>query len=356
MHHMTNNETSRRSWLKTMGLGVGALLAGGYGGGGGLVGRFGRQAAAAGAEVKPAAGADGVLRVAHITDVHVQPERGGGRGMAACLRHIQSRKDRPSLILNTGDCIMDSFNHDRARTDLQWELWSKVLKDECSLPIEHCLGNHDIWGWNKTRSGTRGVEPQWGKQRGMEALGLDRPYHSFDHGAWHFIMLDSMVPFEEGYRARLDEEQFAWLQADLKSVGRKRPVLVGSHIPLFSPSAIIRTAGEDPALPGRMAATGANSHVDIRRIAELFKWHPNVKLCISGHLHEIDRADYRGVTYANNPAVSGAWWNGLIAERWGEMYTMLELHPDGRFAIEHVDYGWDAEKEQAKEAAPAKAA
>ncbi|MCA9285344.1 MAG: hypothetical protein KDA22_09030 [Phycisphaerales bacterium] len=39
------------------------------------------------------------LRLAHLTDVHVQPERAAGDGMAACLDHLMMRPDRPELIL-----------------------------------------------------------------------------------------------------------------------------------------------------------------------------------------------------------------------------------------------------------------
>ena len=328
--------TSRRSWLKAMGIGAGALLGS----------RWGSPAwgeAQTAAKIAPAM--EGVLRVAHMTDVHVLPERRGAEGMAACLRHIHEH-GKPSLILNTGDCIMDSFNQDKARTDLQWELWHKVLRDECSLPIKHCLGNHDIWGWNKQRSKTTGSEALWGKARGLEELGLAQGYYSFDHGAWHFIVLDSMVPFEDSYRARLDEEQFAWLAADLKKTDPNRPVLVGSHIPLFSTSVAIRHATPNVEV-GEVVIGGGAMHMDIRRIAALFEKHPNVKLCISGHLHEIDRAEYKGVTYITNPAVSGGWWAGKVANRWGQMYTMLELRPDGSFGVEHVDYGWVVQKEPA---------
>jgi 3',5'-cyclic AMP phosphodiesterase CpdA len=297
-----------------------------------------------GEAAKGTAAADGVLRVAHITDVHVLPERRGGEGMAACLRHVQEH-GKPSLIVNTGDCVMDTFKADKARADLQWELWRKVLKEECSLPVKSCLGNHDIWGWHKQRSGTTGREAQWGKRRGLDELGLDRSYYSFDHGAWHFVMLDSMVPFQDSYRARLDDEQFAWLAADLKKVDPKRPVMVGSHIPIFSPSTAIRHATED-AEAGQIVVGGGAMHMDVRRIAGLFERHPNVKLCVSGHLHEIDRAEYKGVTYVTNPAVCGAWWGpAKVAKRWGPMYTMLELRPDGTFGIEYVDYGWKAQPE-----------
>jgi hypothetical protein len=68
--------------------------------------------------------------------------------------------------------------------------------------------------------------------------------------------------------------------------------------------------------------------------------HPNVKLCVSGHLHQIDRADYRGVTYVTSPAVCGGWWAGNHVDIFGEMYTILDLHADGTFDIDYVDYGW----------------
>ena len=47
---------------------------------------------------------------------------------------------------------------DDARTQLQWDLWKSVLKNECSLPIESCIGNHDIWGWHRRHAHTRGDE------------------------------------------------------------------------------------------------------------------------------------------------------------------------------------------------------
>ena len=41
-----------------------------------------------------------------------------------------------------------------------------------------------------------------------------------------------------------------------------------------------------------------------------------------------------------NPAVCGGWWKGLHRGVFGEMYTLLDLHADGTFDVEHVDYGW----------------
>jgi 3',5'-cyclic-AMP phosphodiesterase len=309
-------------------------------------------AMALGAEVlaTPTPSLKGGLRVAHLTDIHVQPERGGGRGMAACLRHVRELARPVDLILNTGDSIYDSYRRTEERTKLLWDLWHKMLKDECALPLVNCIGNHDIWGWDKKRSKTTGEEGRWGKKWAMEALGLERPYYSLDRGGWHLVVLDSVVPFDEKtYRARLDDEQFAWLERDLAATDPKRPVMVASHIPIMSPAAILNSSAESATTRGELAGKGGSMHLDVARISRLFAKHPNVKVCVSGHLHLIDRAEYRGVTYLCNPAVSGSWWKGRHLETFGEMYTVLDLMPDGTFGVEYVSYGWVAEAAPEKE-------
>ena len=322
--------TSRREWLKATGMSIGAWI------GAGLTAGCGRRSPLGPASENLGGGS---IRVAHLTDVHVQPELGAHEGFARCLRHLQSQKQPPALILNTGDSIYDALYQDRSRTEQQWELWRKVLRDECSLPVKHCLGNHDMWGWGKERSGTTGSEPGWGKQWALDELGMDRPYHAFDHGAWRFIMLDSCQPLEneEIWHTRLDDEQFAWLEAELSKTNR--PVLIGSHVPIMSP-AVLLDPGRIGGTPDAPALAVRRCHIDVKRIGQLFAKHPHVKLCISGHLHQIDRADYRGVTYMSNPAVSGGWWKGKHIDTFGAMYTLFDLHQNGTFDVEHVDYGW----------------
>jgi Icc protein len=185
---------NRRSWLKRFGLGAAAATAG-------LSGRVpllsGSSALAAPAPpVSPAAGRS--IRIAQLTDIHLQPERGAVEGFTQCLHHMQSQADRPDLIVFTGDLIMDSYRKPDARTAVQWDLWGRVLKAECSLPHMALLGNHDIWGWDKKKSKTTGNEPGWGKKRATDQLGLARPYYSFDRNGWHFVMLDSVQPFGDG--------------------------------------------------------------------------------------------------------------------------------------------------------------
>src|SRR4051812_44553438 len=63
----------------------------------------------------------GSLRIAHLTDVHVQPGNRSRRGLVRCLRHVHSLRDRPDLILTGGDAIGDAMQADRSRTRAQWE-------------------------------------------------------------------------------------------------------------------------------------------------------------------------------------------------------------------------------------------
>ena len=92
------------------------------------------------------------LRIAHLTDIHLQPELEAARGFAACLAHVQTRPTAvggdsvdtspPDLIITGGDTIMDAFEADMARTKLQWELWRKLKADHCGLEMHSVVGNH----------------------------------------------------------------------------------------------------------------------------------------------------------------------------------------------------------------------
>jgi 3',5'-cyclic AMP phosphodiesterase CpdA len=291
-------------------------------------------------EVRPAAekpGARRVLRIAHMTDIHLQPERAADKGFAAALRHAQDLKDKPGLILTGGDTIMDSFGQDDARTTLQWNLFKSVMKQECSLPVKSCIGNHDTWGWNRKDSKTTGEEPLWGKRRAVHELGLPNRYYSFDRAGWHFIMLDSThTDGADGYVAKLDEEQYEWLASDLAKTSAKTPVLLLSHQPILSAAAFLDGENEKT---GNWQVPGAWMHIDVRRLKDLFKKHSNVKLSLSGHLHLVDRVDYCGVTYLCNGAVCAGWWKGDYQEC-DEGYGLIDLYDDGSFAHQYVAYNW----------------
>lgn len=277
------------------------------------------------------------LRVAHLTDLHIQPERRAAAGVAACLAHVREHA-KPDLIITGGDLIMDAFEQSFDRTKLLWGLLTDALKD-AGAPVSHCLGNHDIWGWNKGKSKTTGKEAGWGKAWAMEALGLATLYHAFDRGGWHVVVLDSVRedPRDpDGYIGGLDDEQFAWLSADLKA-HRAKPTMVVSHIPIMSVTVLDAGVDKD----GSKRVGGGVTFADWPRIKGLLLQNPQVRLAISGHMHLIDRVEYNGVTYCCNGAVSGNWWKGMHKEC-REGYTVVDLYADGAFQNTYVPFGWQA--------------
>lgn len=293
---------------------------------------------APGAPVSPAVRPAGrrVLRIAHLTDIHVGPDQAGksspAAGMTAALRHAQSLADRPGLLLFGGDCISDALYTPKDEVLAQWDVWDRVLAAEVKTPFRQCLGNHDIWGWARQDHAALEPDPYYGKTLALARLGMKDRYYTFDQAGWHFVVLDSMQPdytHGHGYIARLDDAQFAWLGRDLATTPATTPVCVLSHIPILTVAAHFdgeSERGHEWIVPG------AWMHIDARRIKDLFHQHSNVKVCLSGHLHLVDDVSYLGVRYLCNGAVCGGWWKGPHQE-FGPAYALLDLYDDGH--LEH---------------------
>ena len=84
---------------------------------------------------------------AFISDIHVKPSPVAEAGMAKALQHVNNLKAAPDFIINGGDSIMDALAAGKVKTQEQWDLFNKIMQAENKLPVKHCLGNHDIWGW-----------------------------------------------------------------------------------------------------------------------------------------------------------------------------------------------------------------
>lgn len=281
------------------------------------------------------------LRIAHLTDIHLQPERNAPEGLIACLNQVHSLPDRPDLILNGGDAVMDIVSADARRACQLWDLWDRIIGENCVIPIEHCLGNHDLWGYNKKRSGCTGREPLFGKHWAMERLRLPARYYSFDRGGWRFLVLDSNFMDEAGnFTARLDAEQMQWLRGTLAATPPSTPVLILSHAPILAGASVFLTGSEgETEKTGDWIVPGQWMHTDARLLSRLFAAHGNVRLCLSGHTHLHDRMDFRGTTYLCSGAVSGLWWRAGYWET-PPGYLLLDLYEDGSFHHTYMPTGW----------------
>ena len=114
----------------------------------------------------------------------------------------------PIFVIDNGDLV---FGGEPNKYRLFYETVSKLR-----VPLYTTLGNHDI------RENGR---PMYTKLFGS-------PYYSFDYGNDHFIFLDSSRGWAE--KRAIPEEQYVWLENNLKSVFGKR-IFVISHIPPTDP-------------------------------------------------------------------------------------------------------------------------
>ncbi|GAB2701509.1 hypothetical protein GCM10027037_28460 [Mucilaginibacter koreensis] len=281
------------------------------------------------AQAIPATAKKPVMRIAHITDVHLKNELNAPAKFAKCLHHLQSQQPKVDFILNGGDVVFDMNKENLSAISQQWQLVHHTMQTECSLPVRYCLGNHDIW-WYENSKG----QPTYGKQYAMNQLKLSNPYYSFTQNGWKFIVLDSVHLDVDGtwYIGKLGDEQFAWLENELKQTNANMPVLVLSHIPILTATNLI----EDNVV-NKWVMLGGDMHTDTAKIISLFYRHPNVKLCLSGHIHLREKLVYNNVTYLCNGAVSGAWWNGNRRET-APGYGLIDLYADGSFEERYVNY------------------
>lgn len=281
------------------------------------------------------------VRFVHMTDMHVKPERGSPVGFAASLQSLASINPAPEFIITGGDHIMDALATTRARADVQWDMYAKVLGENTKLKTYPVIGNHDVWGW--TAKDDYDAEAGFGKALALDRLKIPKGHYAFDAGAWHVIVLDNIARRSKAYFGELDAEQTEWLEADLKSNAGKKPVCLVSHIPLASVCALFFGYGGGKT-PENFWRMGDNlMHRNVKPLLKLLAAN-NVKLCISGHIHLLDRVDYLGMTFICDGAVSGAWWGGPFQEV-SEGYGLFDLFDDGTFDHQYITYQWTRPKE-----------
>jgi len=259
----------------------------------------------------------------HLTDMHVTPKRRGDQGYRACIESVRDLEPRPALALMGGDLAFDGLYNPKADFDEQIRLYREI-SDGLGIPHYPCIGNHDVLGWSSRRK-CPADDPELGKRMIMDRLQWqwERPYYSFDHGGWHFAVLDSIHPKQfdhgPGYEPRIGREQLEWLAYDLGAAG-DRPKVVMTHIAAFC------NRGQLGGDPHRKAMDGNMVLWDTAALRDVLERH-SVKALLQGHSHDVEEYRYNDVWYITSAAVSGAWWAGSWT---GSLpgYTVFRCHSD----------------------------
>jgi 3',5'-cyclic AMP phosphodiesterase CpdA len=275
------------------------------------------------------------IRFAHLTDIHVKPGLIEETGMAKALQHAHQLKPGVEFIINGGDAIMDALDADKATTETQFSLFKNILKKENTLPIYHTIGNHDVWGWFM-KENRPDNDRLYGKVWVVETFEMKNRYYSFSKGNWHFIVLDStQLNPAGGYIAKLDETQLEWLKQELAGIPADKFICIVSHIPILSICAGLFF--EKTEANGDLLIKRNLMHTDFLSLRKIFAAYPNIRVCISGHIHLQDEIEYLGIKYYCNGAVSGNWWKGSFQE-FTPAYAVMELYDDGRSKRTMIKY------------------
>jgi len=134
-----------------------------------------------------------VLRVAHLTDIHLKDKWDAPARFAKCIHHVQQQPD-VDFILNGGDVVFDINKENLDVINAQWSLWHKTLKAECSLPMHYVLGNHDVW-WSENDKGQTLYGKKYSMDQGRVWWGNRKFYNllALKKGTWFKGYLSSQL-------------------------------------------------------------------------------------------------------------------------------------------------------------------
>ncbi|RCS40611.1 hypothetical protein DTL42_24895 [Bremerella cremea] len=270
------------------------------------------------------------LVMAFLTDTH-QPAGNTDvmNQVGKLIDQIQAQETAPQLFVFGGDNVMSvDGNQSDEQTDIQFRQWKENVIDRLQVPSVSCIGNHDI-RW-KDRDADK-PEAYQEKARAIETFQMPARYYSADHGGWTFFLLDTYQ--YEG--CEIDEAQFAWLEEELKK--SDKPALVVTHAPLMSVTHFYEPS-IDKGLGKGYSIPGGWSPQRLTQIRDLFRRYPRVKLCLSGHMHTVDRCDVDNTTYICGGAVSGNWWGKQDYLGFAPTWIEVKLYPDGQWS--HQQHAW----------------
>ena len=265
------------------------------------------------------------IRIAFLTDTHL-PAGGHNDDLRRAVELAQSRF-RVNLFIFGGDNVFAAETGAREKANAQLENWQRLIGDSVRVGHASVLGNHDVWGLARG-----GAEFESGRRAALRAFGMPSRYYAFERAGWRFLMLDTVHPAPNSYKAFIDPEQRTWLEKQLEN---EKPTVVVGHVPIISAAQL--TAAETVRKSGIARVPPTRVLADSRYLTELFRQKPHVNLCLSGHLHMLERVLFRGVEYVCGGAVCGAWWKGEY-EHFGPRMSIIDLFPDGRSFVRSMSY------------------
>lgn len=177
-------------------------------------------------------------------------------------------KEKPGLILSTGDNVTGRTNDENLYRRQYQEFLSIV--DPLNVPFYSAAGNHDVYN-------------DLGQKLFQEMIAKDL-YFSFNYQAAHFIILDTDMIGEQGL---VGDEQYRWLQYDLKLNQKAAYIFIFMHRPVYS------VINPELSLLKHLSFVNEKNQ---DRLRELFE-NEKVDIVFAGHEHFFNQQEHNGVKY-----------------------------------------------------------
>ncbi len=247
------------------------------------------------------------FQAVHITDIHVKDQNATYVSRIAALK-AKIANHSIDYILNTGDTA------DSAPTSADAEVEDLVADLTAIKPMITARGNHDGSVTNA--------------QLGMP---VDNWYYQDITGTdWRVIVLYS----QGGGNYSLGATQTTWL-TDTLAASTSKYVILMSHVPFCSVAALMWYLRNSQAW-----GNTTDYHSDAKEILDIVKANPNIKVCLSGHEHTIDRVEHEGVVYLCSGAVSANWWgdNTYTEKGYPAGYRLIDFYNNGTIKEKFLTY------------------
>ncbi|HSG29855.1 MAG TPA: metallophosphoesterase [Candidatus Krumholzibacterium sp.] len=272
------------------------------------------------------------FRFVFMTDIHVTEEFDGDEGFRAAARHVNSLG--PDFVITGGDMVMDALGVSFAEAVEAYDLYASICED-LEAPVHHGIGNHEIFGLYDT-TGTARENEEYLKGMFRKRLGDGATSSAFDHGGWHFILLDVIGFSKDGrYMGYAGKEQLRWLEDDLKGVRPGTPIVLSLHIPLVSVYGQVKRGSCTALTPGEAV-------LNSDEVLDLFERH-DLRLVLQGHLHVVEQIAFKGTHFVTGGAVCGAWWEGA-RDGFPEGFVVVDIDGD-EMDYHYETYGWEASED-----------
>jgi calcineurin-like phosphoesterase family protein len=250
-------------------------------------------------EAKPA------MHIGLLTDVHYADKPTGGARhyresttkMQEAVAQFKKAGAETDLVIELGDFI------DAAKSPAQEFGWIETInKLYRSVPGEkhYVLGNHCVDTLTKDEF--------------LKAVGQSDAYCAFDHGGYHFVILDACfrqdgVPYgRKNFKwtdSNIPAEELDWLRRDLAKTSNPALVFIHQRLDIEGHHAVKNAA----AVRGVLETSG--------KVTAVFQ----------GHNHKNDYRDVAGIHYCTLPAMVDKSGKGSNA------FARLDVMPDGTLQL-----------------------